>query len=159
MKELREQMKDLNKQMGDLHNSFGSLAEHLVAPSIIRRFNEMEGYYFESGNEGGNKMFNDDGTFAGQIDFRLDGPTHVMAVEIKSKVAKKDIADHLNRLEVLRRDMNKKDDHRKVQGAIAGAIFGKTQKEATIAAGLFVIEQTGDTMKINVPKDFKPLTL
>ncbi|MDR1637870.1 MAG: hypothetical protein LBR93_11105, partial [Treponema sp.] len=29
----------VGKQMGDLNNRFGELAEHLVAPGIIRRFN------------------------------------------------------------------------------------------------------------------------
>ena len=41
-------------------------------------------------------------------------------------------------------------------GAIAGAIFGSEEKKATIEAGLYVIEQTGDTMRINVPDGFVP---
>ena len=45
---------------------------------------------------------------------------------------------------------------RKIQGAIAGAIFGSEEKKAVIEAGLFVIEQSGDTMKIKVPQDFVP---
>jgi len=34
-----------SKQMGDLHRRFGQLAEHLVAPNIHKRFNEL-GYHF-----------------------------------------------------------------------------------------------------------------
>jgi hypothetical protein len=40
-------MKDLTIQMGGLHRSFGELAEHLVAPGIVSRFNEL-GYHFDS---------------------------------------------------------------------------------------------------------------
>jgi len=32
--------------MGGLHNSFGEMAEHLVAPGIVERFNNL-GYHFD----------------------------------------------------------------------------------------------------------------
>jgi len=41
-------------------------------------------------------------------------------------------------------------------GAIAGAIFGTAEKKATIEAGLYVIKQSGDTMKIDVLEGFVP---
>jgi hypothetical protein len=47
-------------------------------------------------------------------------------------------------------------DKRQVEGAIAGTIFDTEVKKAVIEAGLFVIEQSGDTMKINVPDGFIP---
>ncbi|MDR3336914.1 MAG: hypothetical protein LBT16_06890, partial [Treponema sp.] len=40
-------IKELSVQMGGLHRSFGELAEHLVAPGIASRFNEI-GYHFDS---------------------------------------------------------------------------------------------------------------
>jgi hypothetical protein len=43
-----------------------------------------------------------------------------------------------------------------IKGAIAGAIFGAAEKKATMEAGLYVVEQSGDTMKIDVPEDFVP---
>jgi predicted GTPase len=41
-------------------------------------------------------------------------------------------------------------------GAIAGAIYEDEVKEAVSEAGFFVIEQSGDTMKIDVPDGFVP---
>jgi hypothetical protein len=45
----------------------------------------------------------------------------------------------------------------KILGAIAGAVFDGDVKEATLAAGFFVIEQSGDTMKIDMPEGWKPV--
>jgi len=46
MKETDRKIARVSKQMGDLHNSFGEMAEHLVAPSIEERFNEL-GFHFK----------------------------------------------------------------------------------------------------------------
>jgi hypothetical protein len=47
VEETSRMVKELSIQMGGLHRSFGELAEHLVAPGIVSRFNEM-GYHFDS---------------------------------------------------------------------------------------------------------------
>ncbi|MDR0652573.1 MAG: hypothetical protein LBG12_04605, partial [Synergistaceae bacterium] len=67
-----------------------------------------------------------------------------------------DIADFRKRLEVLRKYKDKRHDQRKIHGAIAGAVFEDSLKKAVLKAGFYVIEQTGDTVKINVPEGFKP---
>ena len=45
-------IKELGRQMGDLHNTFGEIAEHLVAPGIAEKFNEL-GYHFNAVSPGG----------------------------------------------------------------------------------------------------------
>ena len=145
----------LGKQMGDLHNSFGEMSEHLVVPSIHKRFNKL-GYHFGEVLPGGVKIYSDDGKIKTQIDIMLENDDTVMAIEIKSKVHEHDVEHHLKRMELLRDWRHKKNDFRKIQGAIAGAIFGALEKQATIAAGLYVIEQSGDTMKIDIPDGFIP---
>jgi hypothetical protein len=80
-----------------------------------------------------------------------------MGVEVKSKPAEKDIAHHIRRLEILRNWREKRQEKSKrILGAIAGAVFPASLQEAVIEAGLYVIVQTGDTMKISVPEGFKP---
>jgi predicted GTPase len=80
-----------------------------------------------------------------------------MAVEIKSKPTEKDIAHHIGRLEIVRDWREKRQEKpKRILGAIAGAVFPESLKEAVIEAGLYVIEQSGDTMKISVPEGFKP---
>jgi hypothetical protein len=80
-----------------------------------------------------------------------------MAVEVKSKPAEKDIAHHIRRLEILRDYRNRQQEKpKRILGAIAGAVFPASLKEAVIEAGLYAIEQSGDTMRITVPEGFKP---
>ena len=144
-----------SKQMGDLHHRFGDLAEHLVAPSIHKRFNEL-GYHFGSCAPGGLKIFDEKGNTKTEIDLLLENGTTVIAIEVKAKPATKDVEHHIKRLEILRDYRRRINDKRVIQGAIAGAIFGTEEKKATLEAGLYVVEQSGDTMKIDVPEDFVP---
>jgi len=162
LKELEVRIKETDRivrrngrQMGDLHRRFGQLAEHLVAPNIYKRFNEL-GYHFISAVRSNYRILNEQGNTLGEIDIILENGETIMAIEVKSRPVYKDINHHIKRLEILREHRNKINDKRKIQGAIAGAIFGSEEKIATLEAGFFVIEQSGDTMKIDVPKDFIP---
>jgi len=80
-------------------------------------------------------------------------------VEVKSKPTEKDIEHHINRLRILREHRSKHNDMRKIRGAIAGAVFPDKVKEATLAAGFYVLEQSGDTIKLDLPADFIPWEL
>jgi predicted AAA+ superfamily ATPase len=142
--------------MGDLNNRFGELAEHLVAPGIIRRFNEL-GYRFGHGIAQRLKILDGTGqNVLTEIDLLLENGEYSIAVEVKSRPVLKDIAHHERRLEILREYKKRQNDPRKILGGIAGAVFPEGVKEAAIEAGLYVIEQSGDTMKISVPEGFQP---
>ena len=153
-KKTDRQIKRTNKQMGGLHRRFGELAEHLVAPGIHARFNEL-GHHFSEVAPGGYKIVENNKTLT-EIDILLENDDTVMAVEVKTRPDEKDIEHHIKRLEILRDCRRKKNDKRKIQGAIAGAMFGTIEKKATINAGLYVLEQSGDTMKIDIPPGFVP---
>jgi len=86
----------------------------------------------------------------------LENGETIMAIEVKAKPAVKDVEHHIKRLELLREHRRGINDKRTIKGAIAGAIFGAEEKAATLEAGLYVIEQSGDTMKIDVPDGFIP---
>ena len=51
---------------------------------------------------------------------------------------------------------NTMQDKRKIHGAIAGAVFGQEEKYAVIEAGMYVLEQSGDTIKMDIPHTFVP---
>jgi len=80
----------------------------------------------------------------------------IIALEVKTKPALKDVEHHIKRLEILRDHQRGINDRRTIKGAIAGAIFGAEEKKATVEAGLYVVEQSGDAMKIDVPDGFVP---
>ncbi|MCL2293370.1 MAG: hypothetical protein FWC36_00655 [Spirochaetes bacterium] len=159
--ETDRQIKELSKQMGGLHNSFGELAEHLVAPGIIERFNKL-GYHFDSVSpkgdriHGGRIILDEHGKVKTEIDIILENNDFIIAVEVKSEPKEKDIERHIKRLEILREHRNKHRDTRKILGAIAGAIFPHEVKELALEAGFYVLEQSGNIMKMDIPDDFVP---
>ena len=155
IKETAVQMKETDRRIGELGNRFGELAEHLVAPSITEKFNELGFHFSDISQDHEIKDFESGRTLA-EVDILLENGDIAVAVEVKSKPVQKDIDAHIKRIEVLRRRADARADTRKFQGAIAGAIMNSKVREYAHKAGFYVIEQTGDTVKINIPKGFKP---
>jgi predicted AAA+ superfamily ATPase len=141
--------------MGHLENRFGELAEHLVAPGIAQRFNEL-GFQFDSMAPGGEKLFDEKGKVKAQVDLVLRNGEYIIAIEVKTKPVVDDVQEHIERLAILRDHWSKKGDTRKLRGAIAGAIFPQDVKIAALRAGLYVIVQSGDTMKLELSDNFTP---
>jgi hypothetical protein len=164
IKELREQskatdklVKEVAKQIGSLGNRFGELAEHLVAPGIAERFNEL-GYHFSAYSPSGVKI-KDPKTqrVIAEIDLLLENSDTIAVVEIKAKPRQTDIENHIERIEAYGQERNKNGEkQKKIIGAIAGAVFYEEEKQEVLNAGLFVITQTGDTVKIEIPPNFTP---
>jgi hypothetical protein len=150
-----KRQKELDKRMGYLDNRFGELAEHLVAPGIEKRFNEL-GYHFAKASTSCRFKIKENGRVKAEIDILLENGDTVMAVEVKAKPNKDDLEDDLKKMEILRDYRRKNNDKKKIQAAMAGAIFGESLKRDIIKAGFFVIEQAGDTMRIDVPEGFVP---
>jgi Holliday junction resolvase-like predicted endonuclease len=144
------------RQIGGLHRSFGEMAEHLVAPGIEARFNEM-GYHFGDVTRKGYYVKDRAGKILTEIDILLENGETIIVVEVKAKPALKDIEHHIKRLEILRDHRIEMDEKRKkILGAVAGAIYENDVKKAVREAGLFVLEQSGDTMKLDMPAGFVP---
>jgi Holliday junction resolvase-like predicted endonuclease len=127
----------------------------MVAPGIAKRFREL-GYHFDSVSPGGHRILDENGKVKTEVDILLENGEYIVAVEMKTKPVEKDIERHMRRLEILREHRNKHHDARKIQGAIAGAIFPQEVKKLSHEAGLYVLEQSGDTMKIDIPEGFTP---
>jgi hypothetical protein len=155
IKETDRRMKETDRKMGELGNRFGELAEHIVAPSIHEKFNAL-GYQFDAVSPGGTEIKDPGSEVYAEIDILLQNTEYLMAVEIKSKLLEKDVDAHVRRLEILRRWADKYRDQRKIRGAVAGAIVTREVWQYALQAGFYVIVQTGDTVKIDIPKGFIP---
>jgi hypothetical protein len=157
-KETERQMKEsaerLDKQLGRLGNRIGELVEHLVAPNTMEKFNEL-GYCFTK--TGTNIKITDPKTKKAdaEVDILLENGDIVIAMEVKSRPNTEDVNDHVQRMEVLRRYADNRQDNRRYQGAVAGALISKEVRRYILEKGFYVIEQTGDTVRINIPKGFK----
>jgi hypothetical protein len=145
--------RETSKQIGDLGGRFGELAEHLVAPGILKKFNAL-GYGFTKC--GANVMIEDKSlNLALEIDLFLENGDCAAAVEVRENLKADDVKDHMNRMEKLRRYADTRRDLRKFYGAVAGAVIPSGVREFALKKGLCVIAQSGDTMTIDVPEGFK----
>ena len=148
-------MKILQEQMGDLGNRFGEMVEHLVAPSIVEKFNELG---FDFNRYGPNVRIKKPGTKdnVAEIDILLENGDTVIAVEVKSKATQKNVKKHIKRMQILRADADLRRDKRRHHGAMAVAILDDSLRSLIHKQGFYLIEQTGDTVRINIPEDFRP---
>jgi chromosome segregation ATPase len=159
IEETSRKIKETNKHIGELGNRFGELAEHLVAPNIIEKFNSI-GFHFDDISAGLRKVIHDEssGREVAEFDILLENGDSIVGVEVKAKPSEQDVEDHARRLRILRLNKDKKGDKRKIYGALAGAIMPDAVKTAIFKEGFYAIVQTGDTVKIDFPKDFTPKT-
>jgi hypothetical protein len=66
----------------------------------------------------------------------------------------KDIDSRLKRLERIRREACPPDDSHKFIGCVAGAIVDESVKKYAHKKGLYAIERSGDTLRLDVPDGF-----
>jgi hypothetical protein len=154
MKETDRQMKETDRRLGRLGNSFGELAEHLVLPNILEKF-KAKGYVFTKA--GSDVQFKDQGgkTIA-EVDIWLENGDSVLAIEVKARLREKDVEDHMRRMGVLRAYFDDHRDTRKLLGAMAGAVMMEEARIRAETEGFYVIEQTGDTVRIVETEGWTP---
>jgi hypothetical protein len=150
MKETDKQIKEIGKQLGKLGNRFGEMIEYTVVPNLVSKFKEL-GFEFEKNHRNTKIEDQKNGIFT-EIDVFLENGDRAMVVEIKTKPDVGDIDDHIERMEKLRRYADLHKDTRKYLGAVAGVVFGDSEKTYALKKGFYVIEPSGDTFNIIEPK-------
>jgi hypothetical protein len=153
-REMKEMTAKTDKQIGELGNRFGELAEHLVTPNIAEKFRALHYTFTKTGPDVA--FFNRDGTFLAEVDVWLENGEFAMAVEVKSKLRMEHVDDHVRRMGILRRYLDERRDTRKLLGAVAGAIVPPDLENYVLKKGFYLIEQSGDTVKIEPPEGFTP---
>jgi len=142
-----ETEKTLNKAIGGLSNTLGSLVEHIMTPDLPQKFKEL-GYSF-------NRIVTykiAEGVHA-QIDGMLENGEQAVAVEVKTTLRQADIDEHLVRMEKIRKYADEHNDKRQFMGAIAATITDKSTREYALNKGLFVIEPSGENVKVTRPME------
>jgi hypothetical protein len=61
------------------------------------------------------------------------------------------VEEHQERMKIIREHADKRADKRKYIAAVAGATVESTAREYALASGIYVIEQTGDTVRVKAP--------
>jgi hypothetical protein len=149
MKETDERIRATDKQIGNLSNRFGETVEYMVVPNLVTKFKEL-GFEFEKAHRD-TKIKNGQQGVIAEIDVFLENGDRAMVVETKVKPSIEDINDHIRRMEKLRNYADLRNDTRKYLGAIAGVVFGDSEKTYALEKGFYVIEPSGDTFSIIEP--------
>ncbi|MDR3176743.1 MAG: DUF1664 domain-containing protein [Desulfovibrio sp.] len=150
IKDTDRQIKETDKQIGKLSRRFGETVEYMVVPNLVAKFKEL-GFEFERSHRD-TKIQSREHTIFTEIDVFLENGDKAMVVETKVKPSIDDINYHIERMEKLRVYADVRNDTRKYLGAIAGVVFGDSEKTYALKKGLYVIEPSGDTFAIIEPK-------
>jgi hypothetical protein len=152
--ETDRRMKETDRKISKLGSRIGDLVEELIAPNILEKFNKL-GYAF--GKVGPNVRYGDrQGRILTEVDLLLENGDTMLAVEVKTSLTDADVREHVERMGRLRHYADEHGDRRRLLGAVAGAIASGEVKAFAVKNGFFVLEQSGDTVRISVPEGFKP---
>ncbi|MDR2394804.1 MAG: hypothetical protein LBD93_11725 [Treponema sp.] len=91
-----------------------------------------------------------------EVDVFLSNGEYAVAVEAKSKPNMRDIRDHVERMKKLRAYADRRNDHRKYLGAIAGMVVPAQVKEYALKQSFPVLLPSGDSVALECPEGFKP---
>jgi hypothetical protein len=153
-RKIKEMAARTDKQFGDFGNRFGELVEHLVTPNIQEKFRAL-GYAFTRAGPYV-EFFDHAGKALTEVDVWLENGEFAVAVEIKSRLRKRDVGEHIRRMEILRSYLDERNDQRKILGAVAAVVISRELREYVPEAGFYLIEPSEDTVKITMPDGFKP---
>ena len=128
--------------------------EFLAFPVIEERFGEL-GFRFDDVSPW-SKCRGTAGGPAVEFGLILRNAGTTVATCVKEKPGVRDVKRLQEKLEILRECRRGMGDGRKIQGAVAGAVFGTAQRKAALDAGFYVIVQFGDTMRMDIPEGFRP---
>jgi hypothetical protein len=150
MKETDRQMKETDKRISKLSNRFGEVIEYMVVPNLVAGFREL-GFEFTKAHRD-TEIVDREHDIIMEVDALLENGDKVMAVEIKSKPDTRDIDDHIERMEKLRKYADLHGDKRKYLGAVGGVVISDSVSIYALKNGFYVIEPSGETFKIIEPK-------
>ncbi|MDR0707198.1 MAG: hypothetical protein LBF60_04895 [Treponema sp.] len=140
-KETHEEIKALSKNLGGLNNSLGELIEQMFSVQLWDKLDEL-GYEF---SKGGNVKFKENKRTIVEADVFLENGEYAMPVEVKTHLKVEDVDEHIERI---RGYMDRRGDKRRLVGAVAGGIALDDVRRYAQKRGLYVLEQSGESVLI-----------
>jgi hypothetical protein len=148
-KETEKALKEAQRIVGDLGNKFGEDAEHTLIPGLQEKFRRLK---LDFDSMSCNRKINDNKhNIHAEIDAYLENGIQTMAVEVKSKLQKADVDNHIKRMEKLRSYADLHGDKRDLYGALAAIVVNDDEREYALENGFFVIEPSGEDVKVTEP--------
>jgi hypothetical protein len=151
--ETSQHVKELSKNIGGINNTLGRWAEEMISAKLWEKFTDRYGF-----TQGGPHKYWEEGRTVCQVDMLLENGDYAMPVEIKSTLTEEDVDEHLERIQKVREQLDKRGDRRKLVGAVAGMVVAENVRDYAQKKGLYVLVQSGDSIAVaEEPKNFKPM--
>ena len=151
MQETDRRLRNLGKQIGGLGNRLGEFVEGMVRPALVEMFTRRGIAVHQTHGDLEVKREGE----AAQIDLLVVNDDDVIVVEVKSKLAIRDVKEHVQRMKKFRRLFPKFADAR-LLGALAAMVVPHDAGQYAMKQGFFVIGQTGETAALLNDDAFEP---
>jgi hypothetical protein len=150
-RQIKETGRELKASITALTGKWGRFVEGLIVPSVKRLFKEREievekVYQRVKAHKKGREM---------EVDILAIDKEYAVLIEAKSTLSVQDINEHLDRLADFKTFFPEYGE-KKAVGAVAGIVIEEGADRYAYHKGLFVIAQSGETVKILNDKKFKP---
>jgi hypothetical protein len=150
MEALKKTVERVTSNVGGLNRSLGELIETLIAARLWEKFPD---YNFKRAYQRA-PIFDENNRTLTDIDILLSNTDLAMAVEVKRALDdKRDVDDHLKRMERIRQYPPAEVAGKKMLGAMAGGVVDDDTRRYAYESGFFVLELTGDTVQLIPPPD------
>jgi len=141
-------IKETQKNIGGLNNTLGSMVERIMTPALPQKFKSL-GFSFDKITT---VQWAVKGNIYAELDGLLENGTQAMIVEVKTTLEIEDVNDHLKRMEKVRKYADEHGDKRQFFGSIAAMVIKPKPKEYALNQGFFLIEPSGDDVKVIKPE-------
>ena len=152
-KETERVVKEVSRQIGQLGSRWGEFVEGLIAPACINLFTRR-GIPVDEVFPRVRKKLGDQHM---EIDLLVANTVAAVLVEVKSNLKVEDVRNHLERLNQFKSFFPRYADCT-VYGAVAGIVIDADADQFAMNKGLFVIVQSGETVKLANDEHFTPKT-
>ena len=144
-------VEEVSRSVAALIGKWRKFVEGLIAPGAVAMFKER-GIEVEKVFQRVKAQKDGEGI---EIDILAINKEYAVLIEAKSTLSIEDVKEHMKRLKAFKAFFPEYSD-RKVVGAVAGIVIEERADRFAYRQGLFVIGQTGETVKILNDKTFKP---
>jgi hypothetical protein len=150
MEKLKKTVERVTANVGGLNRSLGELIETLIAAHLWEQFPE---YNLKRAYQRA-PIFDENNRTMTDIDILLSNTDTVIAVEVKRQLDdRRDVDDHLRRMERISAYPPAEVRGKKMLGAMAGGVVDDDTRRYAYESGFFVLELTGDTVQLIPPPD------
>jgi hypothetical protein len=152
MEELKKQVQETTKAVNNLTTPLCHFIEEMVEPAVVRLFLEQGIDVTQTMS----RLKSQRPGAAMEIDIVAVNGSELVAVECKSRLSKDDVNDFLTRLQRFKVAFPQFREFR-IYGAVAGIEIDHGIDAYAYRQGLFVIKQSGETVKIVNDAQFQPV--